>query len=63
MLELSEELFGMVFVKIVSEDRAALIDGGKSSDTVWHEDVQTFSVWDDEGKGSGFIGYRSLPAR
>jgi metallopeptidase MepB len=60
MLKIFEELFGMVFVEIVGEDRAALMDGGKSSDMVWHEDVQTFSVWDDEGEGSGFIGYLYL---
>ncbi|PVI04451.1 zincin [Periconia macrospinosa] len=60
MLKIFEELFGMVFIEIVGEDRAALAEGGKGSDIVWHEDVQVFSVWDDEGEGSGFIGYLYL---
>ncbi|PVH91384.1 metallopeptidase MepB [Periconia macrospinosa] len=60
MLKIFEELFGMVFIEIVGEDRVALAEGGKGSDIVWHEDVQIFSVWDDEGEGSGFIGYLYL---
>jgi metallopeptidase MepB len=61
MLKIFEELFGMVFVEIVGEeDRAALAEGGKGSDIVWHEDVQIFSVWDDEGEGAGFVGYLYL---
>ncbi|KAF2684460.1 zincin [Lentithecium fluviatile CBS 122367] len=60
MLKIFEELFGLVFVEIVGEDRAELADGGKASDIVWHEDVQVFSVWDDEGEGSGFVGYLYL---
>ncbi|KAI8931158.1 hypothetical protein NX059_011511 [Plenodomus lindquistii] len=61
MLKIFEELFGLVFVEIVGEeDRAALAEGGKGSDIVWHPDVQIFSVWDDEGEGSGFVGYLYL---
>jgi len=60
MLKIFEELFGLAFVEIVGDDRAALADGGKGSDIVWHEDVQVFSVWDDEGEGSGFVGYLYL---
>ncbi|KAF1960807.1 zincin [Byssothecium circinans] len=60
MLKIFEELFGMTFIEIVGEDRAALADGGKSSDIVWHEDVQIFSVWDDDSEGNGFIGYLYL---
>ena len=61
MLKIFEELFGLVFVEIVGEeDRAALADGGKGSDIVWHEDVQIFSVWDDEGEGAGFVGFLYL---
>ncbi|EOA83974.1 uncharacterized protein SETTUDRAFT_180106 [Exserohilum turcica Et28A] len=61
MLKIFEELFGLVFVEIVGEEeRAALADGGKGSDIVWHEDVQIFSVWDDEGEGAGFVGYLYL---
>ncbi|RJE22570.1 metallopeptidase MepB [Aspergillus sclerotialis] len=60
MLKIFEELFGMVFVEITGEDRAAVASSGKGSDIVWHEDVQVFSVWDDAGEGSGFIGYLYL---
>ena len=61
MLKIFEELFGLVFVEIVGEeDRAALADGGKGSDIVWHEEVQVFSVWDDKGEGEGFVGYLYL---
>lgn len=61
MLKIFEELFGLVFVEIVGEeDRAALADGGKGSDIVWHQDVQVFSVWDDEAEGAGFVGYLYL---
>lgn len=60
MLKIFEELFGLAFVEITGDDRTALADGGKGSDIVWHEDVQVFSVWDDEGEGSGFVGYLYL---
>ncbi|KAJ5743604.1 hypothetical protein N7533_008474 [Penicillium manginii] len=66
MLKIFEELFGLEFVEIVGEDRAALAPTGKGDDIVWHEDVQVFSVWNDEGEGSGFVGYLYLdlfPAR
>jgi metallopeptidase MepB len=60
MLKIFEELFGLVFVEIVGEDRAALADGGKAEDIVWHPEVQIFSVWDDAGEGAGFVGYLYL---
>ncbi|KAF2787398.1 zincin [Melanomma pulvis-pyrius CBS 109.77] len=60
MLKIFEELFGLVFIEIIGEDREALAEGGKGSDIVWHEDVQLFSVWDDEGEGAGFVGYLYL---
>ncbi|KAF2475700.1 zincin [Lindgomyces ingoldianus] len=60
MLKIFEELFGLVFVEIVGEDRNALAESGKGSDIVWHEEVQIFSVWDDEGEGSDFVGYLYL---
>ncbi|KAF9734489.1 hypothetical protein PMIN04_007518 [Paraphaeosphaeria minitans] len=60
MLKIFEELFGLAFVEITGDDRTALADGGKGSDIVWHEDVQVFSVWDDEGEGAGFVGYLYL---
>ncbi|KAL1885977.1 metalloendopeptidase [Paecilomyces lecythidis] len=60
MLKIFEELFGLVFVEITGEDRNQLSPTGKGSDVTWHEDVQIFSVWDDEGEGSGFVGYLYL---
>jgi metallopeptidase MepB len=60
MLKIFEELFGLVFVEIVGEERTALADGGKAEDIVWHPEVQVFSVWDDEDEGAGFVGYLYL---
>lgn len=60
MLKIFEELFGLEFVEIVGEDRAAVAPTGKGDDIVWHEDVQVFSVWDDAGEGNGFVGYLYL---
>lgn len=60
MLKIFEELFGLEFVEIVGEDRAAVAPTGKANDIVWHDDVQVFSVWNDEGEGSGFVGYLYL---
>lgn len=60
MLGIFEEIFGLVFVEITGEDRDAISETGKGSDIVWHKDVQVFSVWDDEGEGSGFVGYLYL---
>ena len=60
MLEIFEKLFGLAFVEITSEERGKVAESGKGDDIVWHEDVQVFSVWDDEGEGSGFVGYLYL---
>ncbi|KAB8349738.1 hypothetical protein FH972_023753 [Carpinus fangiana] len=60
MLEIFEQLFGLAFVEITGTERDKLSESGKGSDIVWHEDVQVFSVWDDEGEGSGFVGYLYL---
>lgn len=60
MLEIFEKLFGLEFVEITGNERDKLATSGKGSDIVWHEDVQVFSVWDDEGEGSGFVGYLYL---
>jgi len=60
MLKIFEELFGLVFVKIEGADRHTISESGKGDDIVWHPDVQVFSVWDDEGEGSGFVGYLYL---
>ena len=60
MLNIFEELFGMVFVEITDGERDKLAPSGNGSDIVWHPEVQVFSVWDDEGEGSGFSGYLYL---
>jgi metallopeptidase MepB len=60
MLRIFEEIFGLVFVEVVGADRDAISPTGKGNDIVWHEDVRIFSVWDDEGEGSGFVGYLYL---
>lgn len=60
MLKIFEELFGLEFVEITGDDRAQVAPTGKGEDIVWHEDVQIFSVWDDQGEGSGFVGYLYL---
>jgi metallopeptidase MepB len=60
MLQIFEQLFGLVFVEITGADRDEVAESGRGSDIVWHQDVQVFSVWDDEGEGSGFVGYLYL---
>lgn len=60
MLQIFEELFGLVFVQITGADRDAISETGKGEDIVWHPDVQVFSVWDDDGEGNGFVGYLYL---
>lgn len=60
MLQIFEKLFGLVFVEITGSERDTVASSGKGADIVWHEDVQVFSVWDDDGEGSGFVGYLYL---
>jgi metallopeptidase MepB len=60
MLHIFEEIFGLVFIKIGGSDRDELAASGKGDDIVWHEDVQVFSVWNDDGEGNGFVGYLYL---
>lgn len=60
MLEIFEELFGLSFVEVVGKDRDNISPTGKGDDIVWHDEVQVFSVWDDEGEGGGFVGYLYL---
>ncbi|KAK0882477.1 metalloendopeptidase [Friedmanniomyces endolithicus] len=60
MLKIFEELFGLAFVKLEADDRNKISETGKGDDMLWHPDVQVFSVWDDEGEGSGFVGYLYL---
>lgn len=60
MLEIFEHLFGLHFIEITGEDRDKISPTGKGNDIVWHEEVQLFSVWNDESEGSGFMGYLYL---
>ena len=60
MLNIFEELFGLVFMEITGADRDDISPSGKGQDIVWHEDVQVFSVWNDKGEGGGFVGYLYL---
>jgi metallopeptidase MepB len=60
MLNIFEEIFGLHFVKVEGEHRDQISETGKGGDIVWHEDVQVFSVWDDESEGGGFVGYLYL---
>ena len=57
MLKIFEQLLGLKFVEVKGEDRVAVSPTGKGEDVVWHEDVQLFSVWNDESEGNGFVGY------
>lgn len=60
MLNIFEELFGLQFVEVVGEHRDQISETGKGRDIVWHDEVQVFAVWDDEGEGGGFVGYLYL---
>jgi metallopeptidase MepB len=60
MLQIFEHLFGMVFYELKGKDRDAVMGDSKGSTIGWHEEVQVFSVWDDEGEGGEFVGYLYL---
>ncbi|KAH9908506.1 Metalloprotease [Xylariomycetidae sp. FL2044] len=60
MLNIFEELFGLVFVELGKDERQRLSPTGKAEDITWHEDVIVFSVWDDQSEGDGFVGYLYL---
>jgi len=60
MLQIFEELLGLVFVELGPEDRKRISPTGKAEDIAWHEDVIIFSVWDDASEGEGFVGYLYL---
>lgn len=61
MLGIFEQLFGLEFIDIpAGPERDHVASTSKGADVVWHEDVQLFSVWDDEGEGGGFVGYLYL---
>lgn len=59
MLEIFEQLFGLSFVEISGDDRAAISPDGIGEHVVWHPDCQIFSVWDSEDQGEGFVGENS----
>lgn len=58
ILHIFEQLFGLVFYNITGEEVGNIAGGG--GDIIWHEDVQIFSVWDDDKEGGGFVGYLYL---
>jgi metallopeptidase MepB len=60
MLQIFEELFGLVFVQIKGAERDKISETGKSANIVWHKDVKLFSVWDNKGEGREFSGYLYL---
>ncbi|KAI0830999.1 Metalloprotease [Hypoxylon sp. FL0890] len=60
MLQIFEELFGLVFVELDTSERKRLSSTGKAEDITWHEDVIVFSVWNDSSEGDGFVGYLYL---
>ncbi|KAI9741667.1 MAG: hypothetical protein M1834_000051 [Cirrosporium novae-zelandiae] len=60
MLEIFEQIFGLVFVEITGGSRDKISPSGNGSEIVWHPDVQVFAVWDDETEGGGFVGYLYL---
>ncbi|MCJ1394148.1 hypothetical protein MMC18_007026 [Xylographa bjoerkii] len=60
MLGTFQHLFSLVFVEITGDERNKLSVSGKGSDIVWHEDVQVFSVWDNEEQSGGFLGFLYL---
>ena len=55
MLGIFQRLFGLLFLEIPNDQRDKIAISGKGSDLVWHEEVQIFSVWNEDG--SGFVGY------
>lgn len=57
MLEIFQAIFGLVFTEIVGEARNALTTSGRGDETIWHEDVQIFSVWNSAEEGDDFVGY------
>ncbi|KAI5301416.1 hypothetical protein KEM56_001738 [Ascosphaera pollenicola] len=61
MMEIFEHLFGLEFVELkTKEERDAVAETGNGNDIVWHEDVQVFSVWNQEKEGGEFVGYLYL---
>ncbi|KAI1334447.1 peptidase family M3 [Xylariaceae sp. FL0016] len=60
MLHIFEEIFGLTFVKLDTEERQKLSPTGKAEDIAWHEDVIIFSVWNDASEGDSFVGYLYL---
>ncbi|PBP23013.1 putative thimet oligopeptidase [Diplocarpon rosae] len=62
LLENFETLFGVVFMELTSESRQILMEKhGLTGDAMtWHEDVEVYSVWDEDEAGGGFLGYMYL---
>lgn len=60
MLEINEQLFGLVFVEISNRDPGVTVRNDSSGEMVWHDDVRIFSVWNDKQEGGNFVGYLYL---
>ena len=57
MLGIFEKLFRLYIVELPEVDRDDLSAKGSGSNCSWHEDVQMFSVLDDDSEGNGFMRY------
>lgn len=60
MLTIFEKIFGLKFVQLDEEHRAKFSPTGKAEDVIWHEDVFMYSVWENDERGGGFVGYLYL---
>lgn len=52
MIEIFSNLFGLVFYEVDVSNQ--------TNDLIWHPDVRTFHVWDDDDEGGEFVGYLYL---
>jgi metallopeptidase MepB len=57
-LEIFQQLFGLQFREISGHEQSNTTDSPKVVNITWHEDVQLFSVWDeDQSKGTPLQGF------
>ncbi|KAK3400045.1 hypothetical protein B0T20DRAFT_391588 [Sordaria brevicollis] len=62
MLSLFGELFGIVFVRLATEDLERISPTGVAEDVMFHPDTIMFSVWNDGCEGNDFLGYLYIDA-
>ncbi|KAL9094818.1 MAG: hypothetical protein Q9165_002767 [Trypethelium subeluteriae] len=61
VLDLFQQLFGLEFEEISNgKDKSKLVQSEESTEILWHEDVQLFSVWDNDRQRDEFLGYLYL---